>query len=145
MMTTFKRVHGNGLISGICFSLNDIKTPKSCWCYWRLIMLPKTAHSLTGSVLCPVLRLDAGVQTPEPRNCNNNTESQPIRGPGHEPLTNQRPDNGSCDAGGLRYWRRGDAPLTMQPGMRDQGSWAVRADATSTMQRGGLSYKYNLT
>ena len=58
-------------------------------------MLLKTAHSLAGSVLCPVLRLDAGVQTSELRNCNNNTESQPIRGPGHEPLTNQRPGIGS--------------------------------------------------
>ena len=42
-MTTFKRVygHGNVLISGLCFSLNNIETPKSYWWYWRLIMLLK--------------------------------------------------------------------------------------------------------
>ena len=132
MMTTFKR--GNDI--GIVFIFYDES--------WLVVMcknedsalyITKTAWQ---EVYC--VEADAGVHTAG--KCNNNTESRPIRGQGHELLTNQRPDRGP----GMQVVPAIDAEVT--PSLQcslECGHWAVRADATSSMQSGGLSYKYSHT
>ena len=71
----------------------------------------------------------------ENRKCNNNIESRPIRGQGHEPLTNQKTDRGPE----VQVVPAIDAEVTprLQCSL-ECGHWAVRADATSSMQLGGL-------
>ena len=112
----------------------------------RLNLMPsrrccQTAWQEVYCQYCPLLPSieQAQVSREELRNCNNNTESQPIRGQCGDiwPISGQ--DRGACDAGGPRYWRRGDAPLTMQlwnvglyPGGAGRAGLGLgRADATS--------------
>ena len=74
---------------------------------------------------------DAGVHTPG--KCNNNTESRPIRGQGHEPLTNERTDRGS----GMQVVPSIDAEVT--PSLQCSAAWNAGTGQPGQMQQAQCS------